>query len=146
MRVQVEQPAFDWKDYLWAGTRGAVEFFVQFGIVLFLTFFLLISGDTFRRKLVVRITGPTLSKKKITLQVLDDIDRQIQRYLLVQVGTSTLVGLATWLAFRCGLQHAAVLGSAAGALNIIPYLGPVLATAGGAVVALLQFGTLDRRS
>ncbi|HEY9199719.1 MAG TPA: AI-2E family transporter [Gammaproteobacteria bacterium] len=143
MRVQVEQPAFDWKDYLWAGTRGAVEFFVQFGIVLFLTFFLLISGDTFRRKLV-RITGPTLSKKKITLQVLDDIDRQIQRYLLVQVGTSTLVGLATWLAFLwLGLQHAAVLGSAAGALNIIPYLGPVLATAGGAVVALLQFGTLD---
>ena len=143
MRVQIQKPAFDWKDFLWAGTRGAVEFFGQFGIVLFLTYFLLISGDTFRRKLV-RISGPTLSKKKITLQVLDDIDQQIQRYLFVQVATSALVGILTWLAFMWfGLEHAAILGIAAGALNIVPYLGPVLGTGAAAAVALLQFGTLD---
>lgn len=143
MRVQIEKPRLDIKNYLWTGTRGAAEFIGQLGIVLFLAYFLMASGDTFRRKLV-RISGPTLSKKKITLQVLDDINAQIQRYLLVQVATSILVGVATWLAFLwIGLEHAAVLGIAAGICNSIPYLGPAVVTGGTAIVALLQFGTLE---
>jgi predicted PurR-regulated permease PerM len=143
MRVQVERPKFDIKNYLWMGTLGAVGVVGQAGVVLFLAYFLLVSGDTFRRKMV-RITGPTLSKKKITLQVLDDINGQIQRYLLVQVATSILVGVATWLAFLwIGLEHAAILGVAAGVCNTIPYLGPAVVTGGTALVALLQFGTLE---
>jgi predicted PurR-regulated permease PerM len=143
MRVQVERPKLDVKSYLWMGTMGAVGFIGQLGIVLFLTYFLLVSGDTFRRKLV-RIAGPTLSKKKITLQVLDDINDQIQRYLLVQLATSILVGAATWLAFLwLGVEHAAILGVAAGVCNSIPYLGPAVVTGGTALVAILQFGTLE---
>ncbi len=63
-------------------------------MVTFLTYFLLLSGDTFRRKLV-KITGPSLSDKKITVQALDEITEQIQRYLLVQLATSVIVGVAT---------------------------------------------------
>jgi predicted PurR-regulated permease PerM len=37
-------------------------------MVLFLVFFLLLGGDTFKRKLV-RITGPSLSNKKITVHI-----------------------------------------------------------------------------
>jgi len=143
MRVQVEKPKFDVKNYLWMGTMGAAGAVGQAGIVLFLAYFLLVSGDTFRRKLV-RISGPTLSKKKITLQVLDDITGQIQRYLLVQIVTSILVGVATWFAFLwIGLEHAAILGVAAGVCNTIPYLGPAFVTVGTALVALMQFGTLE---
>lgn len=142
-RVQIEKPKLNIKDYLWTGTLGAATVAGQVGIVLFLAYFLLVSGDTFRRKLV-RITGPTLSKKKITLQVLDEINGQIQRYLLVQIFTSILVGVATWLAFLwIGLEHAAIWGIAAGVFNTIPYLGPVIVTGGTALVALLQFGTMD---
>jgi len=51
-------------------------------------------------------------EKKITLQVLDEITAQIQRYLLVQIFTSFLVGVATWLAFLwIGLEHAAIWAS-----------------------------------
>jgi predicted PurR-regulated permease PerM len=142
-RVQIEKPKINVKDYLWAGTLGAVGAAAQTGIVLFLAYFLLVSGDTFRRKLV-KITGPTLSGKKITLQVLDDINGQIQRYMLVLVATSILVGIATWLAFLwVGLEHAPIWGIAAGVFNTIPYLGPVVVTGGTALVALLQFGTID---
>lgn len=142
-RVQIEKPKLNIKDYLWTGTLGAAAVVGQVGIVLFLAYFLLVSGDTFRRKLV-RITGPTLSKKKITLQVLDEINGQIQRYLLVQIFTSILVGVATWLAFLwIGLEHAAIWGIVAGVFNTIPYLGPVVVTGGTALVALLQFGTID---
>ena len=142
-RVQIEQPRLNISDYLWSGTLGAAALAGQTAVVLFLVYFLLFIGDTFRRKLA-KITGPALSKKRITIQVLDEINSQIQRYLLVQIATSTLVGIASWLAFRwLGLEHAAVWAVAAGVFNMIPYLGAVIVTAGTALVALLQFGTLS---
>jgi predicted PurR-regulated permease PerM len=141
-RVQIERPRLNVQDFLRTGTLGAVALAGQATLVLFLVYFLLTAGDTFRRKLV-RITGPALSKKKVTLQVLDDITGQIQRYLLVQLVTGLLVGIATWLAFLwLGVEHAAIWGIAAGVLNTIPYLGPVVITGGTALVAFLQFGNL----
>jgi len=141
-RVQIEKPKLNVKEFLWMGTKGAVGFTGQLIMVLFLAYFMLVSGDTFRRKLV-KITGPTLSKKKITLQVLDEITAQIQRYLLVQIFTSILVGVVTWLALLwIGLEHAAIWGIAAGVFNTVPYLGPIIVTGGTALVAFLQFGTI----
>jgi predicted PurR-regulated permease PerM len=142
-RVQIEQPGLDVRDFLRTGTLGAVAIAGQASVVVFLVFFLLTAGDTFRRK-VVKIAGPTLAKKRITLQVLDEITGQIQRYLLVQIATSVLVGVATWLAFLwLGMEHAAIWGVAAAVFNTVPYVGPVLITGGTTVVALLQFGTLE---
>ncbi len=142
-RVQIEKPKLNVKDYFWMGTKGAVALAGQLVLVLFLAYFMLASGDTFRRKLV-NISGSTLSKKKITLRMLDKIAEQIQRYLVVQIFTSILVGVATWLAFLwIGLEHAAVWGIAAGVLKTMPYLGPAVVCAGTALVAFLQFGTID---
>src|SRR5450755_3575320 len=93
-RVQIEKPKFNIQDYLWTGTLGLFGFLGQATVVLFLTFFVLASGKTFRRKMV-RIAGPSFSEKKLTIQALDEIADQIQRYLLVQVFTSILVGLVT---------------------------------------------------
>ncbi len=142
-RVQIEKTKFDIKDYLWTGTLGLLAMLGQIGMVAMITFFLIASGDTFRRKLV-KLTGPTLSRKKITLQALNEIHDQIQRYMMVQIFTSGLVGVATWLCFLAiGLENAAVWGIAAGVLNLVPYIGSVLITAGSAMVGFLQFGTLD---
>lgn len=141
-RVQIEKPALNVHDYLWMGTKGAIGFAAQLGVVLFLAFFVLVSGDTFRRKLV-SLAGPTLTKKKITLQVLDEINGQIQRYMLVQILTSVVVGLVTWLAFvSIGMEYAAIWGIAAGVLKIIPYVGPLIMSGGTLLIAFLQFGTL----
>jgi len=141
-RVQIEEPKLNIRDYLWNGTIGALSFITLAVMVLFLTYFLMVSGDTFRRKLV-KLSGPTLGKKKVTVQMLNEISVQIQRYLLVQVLTSVLVGIAIWLAFLwIGLEHAAVWGVAAAVLNLIPYLGPIIITGGTALVAFLQFGSM----
>ena len=141
--MQIEKPKLDIKEYLWSGTKGAMALAGQASMVLFLAYFIMVSGNTFRLKLV-RITGPRLSKKKITLQVLDEISEQIQRYLLVQIFTSILVGVVTWLAFAwIGLEHAAIWGIAAGVFNTIPYVGPVIVTAGTSLVAFLQYGTFS---
>jgi predicted PurR-regulated permease PerM len=142
-RVQIVKPRFDIRNYVWDGSMGIVGMLGQLGTVSLITFFLMASGDSFRRKLV-KLTGPTLSRKKITLQALNQINGQIQRYMLVQLFTSALVGAVTWLYFLAmGLEHAAVWGIAAGVLNLVPYLGSVVIAAGSAMVAFLQFGTLE---
>ena len=64
-------------------------------------------------------------------------------FLLVQVFTSTVVALASWLAFRAlGMEQAAMWGVLAGLFNSIPYLGAVVVTGGTSLAALLQFGNL----
>ena len=139
----VAQPGIDISDYIRAGSMGLLAFIGQAIVVIFTVYFLLISGDLFKRKLV-KITGPTLSKKKITVQIMNEIDLQIQRFMLVQIFTSFVVGVVTWLAFRwIGLEQAGMWGFAAGVFNSIPYLGPVIVTGGTALVGLLQFGTIS---
>jgi predicted PurR-regulated permease PerM len=141
-RVQVEPAPFAISDYLVWGSIGIATAVGQAVLILFLVYFLLASGDLYKRK-VVKMVGPSLSKKKITVQILADIDRQIEWFLFVQALTSTVVAIATWLAFRAvGLQQAAVWGLLAGIFNSIPYFGPVLVTGGTAVVGFMQFGSI----
>jgi predicted PurR-regulated permease PerM len=112
-------------------------------VLLFITYFLLASGSSFRRKLV-KLAGPTFTQKKITVQALDEITEQIQSYLLVQVFVSVVVGAATWLAFwAVGIEHAAVWGMLAFVLNFVPYIGSVVLTSGSALVGFVQFGNID---
>lgn len=142
-RVQIEYAKFNISSYFWSGTLGLFAMAGQALIVCFTTYFLLTSGDTFRRK-IVRIAGPTFSRRKITVQVLDEITRQIQRYLMVQVLTSVMVGVATWLAFRAiGLEHAAVMGLIAGVLDLVPYIGMVIVTVVSGLMGFLQFDSLN---
>ena len=143
MRVVVEPARFNVKDYLWSGTIGLMTLIGQGTAVVFLTYFLLLSGDTFRRKLI-KLAGPTLSKKKITLQALNEITGQIQRYLQVQLLTSALVGALTGLVlFAIGLENAAVWGIAAAVMNLVPYVGSLATSAAVGLVGFLQFGSLN---
>jgi predicted PurR-regulated permease PerM len=141
-RVQIEEPAVKVSEYLWWSSAGIMAFAGQTVSVLFLVYFMLMSGDLFKRKLV-QVTGPTLTKKKITVQILDEISGQIERFLLVQAFMALLVGVASWIAFRwVGLEQAGIWAIAAGVFNSIPYFGPVVVTGGIAIVAFLQFGTI----
>ena len=140
-RVQIEEPAINVRQYITWGSTSLVAFIGQATLILFFVFFLLASGDLFKRKLV-KLAGPSLEKKKITVQILEEINRQIARFLLVRVATSIVVGVATWIAFRMvGLEQAALWGALAGIFNSVPYFGPVIVAVATAVVAFLQFGT-----
>ena len=143
LRVVVEPSRFNITDYLWTGTLELVTVVGQFTVVVFLSYFLMLSGNTFRRKLI-KLAGPRLSSKKITLQALDEITGQIQRYLQVQLFTSALVGLLTGVSLAAiGLENAAVWGVVAGVLNLVPYVGSLVTAAATALVGFLQFGSLN---
>jgi len=137
--VIVDQPTFKLGNFLWESSMGALGAMVQAAMVVFLVFFLLLGGDTFKRKLV-RLTGPSLSKRKITVHILDDINESIQKYMLMLLTTNVLVGLLSWIAFRwIGLENAGAWAVAAGLLHIVPYLGPGVTAAATGMAAFMQF-------
>ena len=141
-RVQIEEPAIDVRGYVSWGSAGAIAFAGEATLVVFFVFFLLASGDIMKRKLV-KIAGPSFERRKITVQILNEIDAQIATFLLLRVVTSAIVGVATWLAFRwMGVHHAGLWGVAAGVFNSVPYFGPVIVAGATAVAAFLQFGTI----
>jgi predicted PurR-regulated permease PerM len=143
-RVVVEKPRINIQDYLWSGTLGLITLAGQATLVVFITFFLLASGTTFRRKMV-KIAGPRLSQKKITVQALDEVHEQMQRYLFVTMATSVVVGILSGLAFYAlGLNHALVWGILAGVTNLVPYLGAVLVGIASTALGIVQFESLDR--
>jgi predicted PurR-regulated permease PerM len=76
------------------------------------------------------------------VHILEEINVQIQRYLLVTLVSNTLIGICTWLAFRAlGMEQAGVWGFAAGVLHFMPYLGPALIALASGVAAFMQFGS-----
>ena len=142
MRVQIVQPGFRLGEFLMSGSQNALIFIGQAATVLFLTFFMLLSSQRLKR-IAVEATGPTLTKKKITVQILDEIAGQVQHFLLILLLTGVIVGVATTLAlWAFGMQYPVLWGLAAGVLNSIPYFGPVVVGLGLGAVALVQFGTL----
>jgi predicted PurR-regulated permease PerM len=125
---------------VWQGGKTAAGVATQAISVIFLVFFMLASGDMFKRKLV-RMFGDTLSEKKITVQMIDEIDAQIRRYLVVVVVSNLLVGAGTWLVFKLmGVNYPELWGAVAGVVHTAPYFGPAIIAGGSLIAAFLQFG------
>ena len=124
---------------VWAGWKGISVAAAQVMVVIFLVFFMLASGDLFKQKLV-RIAGDKLSKQRFTLQVIDEIDSQIKRYLVVVLISNVLVGFGTWITFRMlGMEYAELWGVAAGIIHTAPYFGPALIAGASLIAAFMQF-------
>jgi predicted PurR-regulated permease PerM len=142
-QVVVAAPTMSVKD--WAVTYGLdlLAFMGQAVMVMLLTFFLLLAGDKFKRK-VVKVAGRTLTEKKITVQMFDEINRTVQRYLVMLLVTNCMLGAATWLAFRIiGLENAGTWALGAAILHLVPYLGPLAIALATGIAAFTQFGTFS---
>jgi predicted PurR-regulated permease PerM len=132
---------------LGAVQRGVGSIFALAGhlaVIVFLIFFLLSSGHHVRNR-VIEIAGPDTDRRRTAAKILDDVNAQIQRFLLVRLVTAGVVALATWgvLAWM-GVPNAAVWGVLAGVFNSIPYFGPVIVSGGLLVVGLVQGGGMTQ--
>ncbi len=137
--VVIDQPGSKVGNFLMVGSVGALAFLGQTITVLLLAFFLLLGGSLFKLKMV-RLTGPSLSERKITVQILDEINDSIQKYLFMLLATNVLVGLLAWIAFSwMGLENAGAWAVASGLLHVIPYLGPGVTAAAVGMAAFMQF-------
>jgi predicted PurR-regulated permease PerM len=125
---------------------GTSNVFIALGQILsalFLSFFLLSTGDLFRRKFV-RVMGPSLARRKITVLILDDVNRLNQHYFMVVLLTNVCVGIATALAFYwIGMDSPMLWGITAAIMHTIPYVGTAAVAGAAAVTAYGQFGTVQ---
>jgi predicted PurR-regulated permease PerM len=111
-------------------------------VIIFLVLFLLLLRDRTRRG-IIEVAGSDAKSRQLTSRIMNDIEAQIQQFLLVLLLTGVIVALATWgmLAWM-RIEHAAVWGILAGVFNSIPYFGPVIVSGGLFVVGIVQGGDL----
>jgi predicted PurR-regulated permease PerM len=140
-RVEVQRP---WRvvDWLWTGSVSALGLTGQGISILFLTIFMLNEDDSFKRKIVHHTS--MLGTRRVTVQILNDVAQQIERFIWVQALTSTGVAIATSLAlWWLDVQQPVVWGLFAGLMNIVPYYGPLVVSTVLAAVGFLQFGSFS---
>jgi predicted PurR-regulated permease PerM len=123
---------------LFAGTRS---FATGLFTTVLLLFFLLISGDTFLRRLVEIL--PDFSDKRQAVDISKQIEEDISAYLVTITIMNGMVGIATgtvmWLT---GLGDPVFWGAVAFLLNFLPILGPLLGIAIFLLAGLLTIDTL----
>jgi predicted PurR-regulated permease PerM len=111
-------------------------------VIIFLVLFLLLLRDRAHAG-IIEIAGPSPERRRLTSRIIDDIEGQIQQFLIVLVLTGAIVAVLTWAALAwLGVSHAAVWGILTGVFNSIPYFGPVIVSGGLFVVGLVQGGDL----
>jgi predicted PurR-regulated permease PerM len=109
-------------------------------VIVFLVFFLLISGEHVRGR-IVEVAGPDDDHRRMAATIIDDVNAQVQRFLVVRLITAAIVGALTWAVLAwIGVRQAVVWGILAGVFNSIPYFGPIIVSGGLLIVGLVQGG------
>jgi len=125
-------------DRLLTGTRWLASGFLETVLVLF---FLLVSGDTFLRRLVEVL--PRFKNKRQAVEIFQQIESDVAAYLFTITIMNLVVAVVTGavMAF-CGVGDPLLWGTVAFLLNYIPILGPMIGVVVFLLVGLLSIQTL----
>jgi predicted PurR-regulated permease PerM len=111
-------------------------------VAILLTFFLLAAGDTFRRK-CASLAGVAFARRRITVELLNEIDAQVQAYMVTLLVANVLIALATWGAMAMlDLPNAGMWGVFAGVVHVIPYAGTAVTAAAVGVAMFVHSGSV----
>jgi predicted PurR-regulated permease PerM len=103
---------------------GVQTFTSEFFTTFLVLFFLLMSGDTFLRRLVEVM--PRFRDKRQVIDISQQVEADISSYLVTITVMNALVGIVTGLAmWMLGLENAVLWGAIAFLLNYVPILGPL---------------------
>jgi predicted PurR-regulated permease PerM len=115
---------------------GFVERLMLLSAYLIVTFYLLLDGEKYIRLLLLLF--PTKYRREVT-DVANEINETLGAYIRGQVLLILIMSLASWIVlFTLGIKHAFVLCLTTGILEVVPIIGPVVATALAALVAFNQ--------
>ncbi len=129
--------------YIAGGLTGLLGFVAQSLTCIFVLFFMLVDAPRIRDKLI-NIMGTTAHRREMVVEVMENVNRDVQRYLFNRFATNVVLGSVAMLAYWVyGLNYVLLLGILAGLFNFVPYVGPVVGTIFPALVAYLQFGTFE---
>jgi predicted PurR-regulated permease PerM len=141
-RVTIVRHPIDVRTYLTTVTHGLLGTTIDLIVIGVLTFLMLTTGDLYKRKLI-NLAGPAKADRRAVLELVQQIDRQIERYLLARLLISVIVAIATGVSiYWLGVSHALAWGLIAGALNVLPFVGPTAAVVMIATAGFIQFQTV----
>lgn len=129
------------QDFVKEQSGKALGVITEIFLALLLALFLLAAGDTFRRK-VAKIAGASLARRRVTVEVLNEIDGQIQAYLITLLIANVLIAVATWGALLLlHVPNAGILAAITGVVHVIPYAGTAIAASAVGVAAFVETGS-----
>ncbi|MDV3255583.1 AI-2E family transporter [Lysobacter zhanggongensis] len=103
--------------------------------VILLTFFFMVYGENLQRNALSLL--PTRQQKRVTVDILHSIEREISRYVLTITFINFTVGMALagiLFLLDVPLAEALLWGTMAAVLNYAPYVGPMI----GIIIMLLM--------
>jgi predicted PurR-regulated permease PerM len=125
-------------DRLLSGTRSVISGVLETVLVLF---FLLVSGETFLRRLVEVL--PHFKNKRQAVDISQQIESDIAAYLVTITLMNAVVGVATGIvAAACSVGDPVLWGTLAFLLNYVPIIGPMIGVVVFLLVGLLSIDTL----
>jgi predicted PurR-regulated permease PerM len=123
---------------LLSSTRSFASGLLETVLVLF---FLLVSGDTFLRRLVEIL--PRFKGKRQAVDISKQIESDVSAYLFTITMMNLAVGVATGAVMAlCGVEDPILWGTVAFLLNYIPILGPMAGVMTFLLVGLLSIDSL----
>lgn len=110
--------------------------------VVLLTLFFMIYGANLQRRVLALLPGR--QQKKLTMDILQSIEREMSRYVLTITIINTLLGLAfagvlVWLGLA--IPEALMWGTLAALLNYAPYVGPLIGIMAMLLMGFVHFDT-----
>jgi hypothetical protein len=139
VRVQEGVP---WGTLLVGTASGAATLVGGVAVVVFVLYFALADGPRYRQKLLGRAG---MARDRV-LKVFEELQRDVEHYLLNRVILNAALGLVMTVAYAVyGLEHASIWGITTALLHFVPYVGPAVGFVLPTAMAVLQYdGSLAR--
>ena len=110
--------------------------------VVLLTFFFMVFGEDLQRRAIALL--PTRQRQKVTVEIMQAIERDVSRYVftisLINAGVGLLLAAVLHWGLGLDLPEALLWGTIATLLNFAPYVGPSI---GVVLMLLMGFLTWD---
>jgi predicted PurR-regulated permease PerM len=136
--VRVKEPELTSSAVVLSTTGNMVGMWL---VVVVLSYFLLTAGDSLINNVLTIL--PTFREKRLTVELIKEIERGISSYLvtitLINLGLGCLVGVVLWM---LGVPNPAVWGLMTTVFNYVPFVGQAIAGLVIGIVALLSFDSV----
>ena len=136
--VTVKEAPMNWPSFLVRGVGSISGILIMAGVLPFLVFFMLAGRD----QMSVRFTNMFQGKIDVP-KFVSSLGNMVRGFFLGNLIVASIMAAGTSLVFLIlGMKGAVTLGIVSAILNLIPFLGLLLATAIPLAAALLQFNTI----
>lgn len=131
-------------DYITKGfVNNLIELSIKIGqnllaiaVIPVITYYFLSDGKNIKNKFLVLFS---VKWRNIIRKTLEDIDKNLSRYIIAQFILSFIVSILTFIIlFFLKVDYPIILSILNGIFNIIPYFGPVFGAVPAIVVALME--------